>query len=290
MAPNYSNGKNMEQSDLEAFLDFNQMASPAIDKGKGRMPSQTPTITSPSTYFDLPEETHTPMQPSHDYGQYRQQTGLPSANVQSVFSSYNNGFLDTQMFGESSQAGNMMAASAGSDLDSFLSFSQTGDDLVDPSFLLREEQNQPMKYFPGMHQQQAEMAKQMMMKQKQIEAAQEAAAARRTSHSGMDQMRDETISRVMSEMRRNSSMASEPMSPSNSSILPHIARSKKDEDEMDEDERLLNSEEGKKLSSKERRQLRNKVSARAFRSRRKGKNITAYQTNHTNKSRIHWST
>ena len=35
-------------------------------------------------------------------------------------------------------------------------------------------------------------------------------------------------------------------------------------------ERLLASEEGKKLSSKERRQLRNKVSARAFRSRRKG--------------------
>ncbi|KAK8152874.1 hypothetical protein BKA80DRAFT_285400 [Phyllosticta citrichinensis] len=44
---------------------------------------------------------------------------------------------------------------------------------------------------------------------------------------------------------------------------------KKDEEEMDEDERLLASEEGKKLSSKERRQLRNKVSARAFRSRRK---------------------
>ena len=43
------------------------------------------------------------------------------------------------------------------------------------------------------------------------------------------------------------------------------------EEEMDEDERLLASDEGKKLSSKERRQLRNKVSARAFRSRRKGK-------------------
>jgi len=38
---------------------------------------------------------------------------------------------------------------------------------------------------------------------------------------------------------------------------------------MDEDELLLASEEGKKLTSKERRQLRNKVSARAFRSRRK---------------------
>jgi len=44
---------------------------------------------------------------------------------------------------------------------------------------------------------------------------------------------------------------------------------KKEEEDMDEDERLLASEEGKKLSSKERRQLRNKVSARAFRSRRK---------------------
>ncbi|KAK9378182.1 uncharacterized protein V2V93DRAFT_376440 [Kockiozyma suomiensis] len=37
----------------------------------------------------------------------------------------------------------------------------------------------------------------------------------------------------------------------------------------DDDERLLASEEGKKLSSKERRQLRNKVSARHFRLRRK---------------------
>lgn len=41
------------------------------------------------------------------------------------------------------------------------------------------------------------------------------------------------------------------------------------EEELDEDTRLLMSEEGKKLSSKERRQLRNKVSARNFRERRK---------------------
>lgn len=43
----------------------------------------------------------------------------------------------------------------------------------------------------------------------------------------------------------------------------------RDEMDMDEDTRLLLSEEGKKLSSKERRQLRNKVSARNFRERRK---------------------
>lgn len=43
----------------------------------------------------------------------------------------------------------------------------------------------------------------------------------------------------------------------------------RDEMTLDEDTRLLMSEEGKKLSSKERRQLRNKVSARNFRERRK---------------------
>jgi hypothetical protein len=53
--------------------------------------------------------------------------------------------------------------------------------------------------------------------------------------------------------------------------MNHVQRMRKEEEDMDEDERLLASEEGKKLSSKERRQLRNKVSARAFRSRRKGK-------------------
>lgn len=68
-------------------------------------------------------------------------------------------------------------------------------------------------------------------------------------------------------MRQNA-MGSPDDSPSPSS-LPQMAKSKKDEQDMDEDERLLASEEGKKLSSKERRQLRNKVSARAFRSRRK---------------------
>jgi hypothetical protein len=59
----------------------------------------------------------------------------------------------------------------------------------------------------------------------------------------------------------------------NQANLGNLPRAKKEDDEMDEDERLLASEEGKKLSSKERRQLRNKVSARAFRSRRKGQSI-----------------
>lgn len=52
-------------------------------------------------------------------------------------------------------------------------------------------------------------------------------------------------------------------------ISTQVVRAKKDEEEMDEDEKLLASEAGKKLTPQQRRQLRNKVSARNFRARRK---------------------
>lgn len=85
---------------------------------------------------------------------------------------------------------------------------------------------------------------------------------------------DQRIDAVLNKMKPPKVI---PSIPSPGATLPHIARMKKDEEEMDEDERLLASEEGKKLSSKERRQLRNKVSARAFRSRRKGESSTIYE-------------
>lgn len=50
-------------------------------------------------------------------------------------------------------------------------------------------------------------------------------------------------------------------------LLPDLLSLKQAEDE---DEKILASEEGKKLNPRERRQLRNKVSARNFRVRRKG--------------------
>ncbi|RMZ78404.1 hypothetical protein DV738_g3919, partial [Chaetothyriales sp. CBS 135597] len=61
---------------------------------------------------------------------------------------------------------------------------------------------------------------------------------------------EESISRILSQMRQKNDTETE---NSNTSPVPSATL----------------SEEGKKLSSKERRQLRNKVSARAFRSRRK---------------------
>ncbi|MCJ1308487.1 hypothetical protein MMC25_002140 [Agyrium rufum] len=157
------------------------------------------------------------------------------------------------------------------------------------------------RIYPGMHQQRALQAQQ----QKQQQMTQQRAAQRSQQHTApphtqmpmqhpqqqqqqqqqqplpqpkkpagsnrppTDPIVEERISRLLNQMRQNcESSANDPDSPSGSNH-PHMPRSRKDEEDMDEDERLLASEEGKKLSSKERRQLRNKVSARAFRSRRK---------------------
>jgi len=127
-----------------------------------------------------------------------------------------------------------------------------------------------------MHQQAAQMRAQQMAaqrqqmlaaQQKQQREAESQQSQRRKAASPVDAHAEETIARVVNQIRQNSMMHAS-MSPEGQ-LMPTMIKKHKDDEDMDEDERLLNSEEGKKLSSKERRQLRNKVSARAFRSRRK---------------------
>lgn len=141
------------------------------------------------------------------------------------------------------------------------------------------------RLWPGAHQQQAAIAKAQAQAQQQrhervIQRQQTAPqefvqqtprSHRVAAHHPTDPMVEQRISRLLSQMRQGSIASSEDDATAGTNgVLPHIARLRKEEEDMDEDERLLASEEGKKLSSKERRQLRNKVSARAFRSRRKG--------------------
>jgi hypothetical protein len=136
------------------------------------------------------------------------------------------------------------------------------------------------RLWPGMHQQQALAKAQAQQKQQQQliqqqrqstgmgHSRQPSGQRARASHPPADPIVEEKISQLLNSMRQ-SSVGSEDMDHHHD--MSQASRNRKDEEEMDEDERLLASEEGKKLSSKERRQLRNKVSARAFRSRRKGK-------------------
>ena len=157
---------------------------------------------------------------------------------------------------------------------------------VDPNALGGHEvvpaSTQVGRMYPGMHQQQAAMAKAAQQQKhheylRQQHLQQQRRMEEHMHHNGAPHSQtprpsnpavDERISRLLQQMRQSASSPDD--SPSPPSVLPQMAKAKKDEQDMDEDERLLASEEGKKLSSKERRQLRNKVSARAFRSRRKG--------------------
>lgn len=140
------------------------------------------------------------------------------------------------------------------------------------------------RVWPGIHQQQAAMAKaqadnlqkqQALAQQSQKPASQQSRRSNgSSSRPQSDPMVEARISRLLNQMRHSSVASSnddDNATPNASGSSSHSMRMRKDEEDMDEDERLLASEEGKKLSSKERRQLRNKVSARAFRSRRKGK-------------------
>lgn len=144
------------------------------------------------------------------------------------------------------------------------------------------------RVYPGMHQQQAAMARAaQQQKQQQVEIIRQQQQqhqfrqrhaeqlARQTPTQPFqanrpihDPVVEERISRLLQQMRQNT-LGQDHMSTPTPSSLPQMAKLKKEEEDMDDDERLLASEEGKKLTSKERRQLRNKVSARAFRSRRK---------------------
>ena len=162
----------------------------------------------------------------------------------------------------------------------FIDPSAIGSNQTLPQILPTQSTSNVGRLWPGMHQQQAALAKaQAQQKQQQQIIQQQRQAAMggqsragsqrpRASHPPTDPIVEEKISQLLNSMRHNSVSTED-----NDDKSPTLPRSRKDEEEMDEDERLLASEEGKKLSSKERRQLRNKVSARAFRSRRKGKNM-----------------
>ena len=257
--------------------------------------------------------------PSHQYDEHKQQTGIPPgalAHAMPFNQASGMGFGGNQGFamnGEMFAAGQLKAEDTPVDFNTvparnpsemdmeadtignapayFFPPNTNKNEFVDPTALGNQEvvpagpSTQVGRMYPGMHQQQAAMAKaaqqqkqnemirQQQMQQPSVENPQQpqaqpqatANAARPIRHP--DPMIEERISRLLHQMRQNA-MSSSADSPTPS--LPQMNKIRKEEQDMDEDERLLASEEGKKLSSKERRQLRNKVSARAFRSRRKG--------------------
>ena len=291
----------MAPFDLDQYINLDSAVAASPAGSSKALPAPSPNAVVSSTRLQQPPQQQTFSGPSHQYEQYKQQTGLPVGALANTFAlnqpavspfglSPSYGMIPPSdgYFGMNTvepdliDFGTVPEQSLSGDID--MDFSMTNSSFINPASIQdatsQAQPSHPGRVWPGMHQQQAAQAK------AQQQAAQQAALAAQRQRSASissrkasivneresDEVVEESISRLLNRMR-NSSVASsngDDVTTPTASGTSHSGRAKKDEEDMDEDERLLASEEGKKLSSKERRQLRNKVSARAFRSRRKG--------------------
>lgn len=292
---------------LESMLDFSQYddgnyQSPSLSPANGKAPFTRPTTTATTQGTLLPPAQ--PMNgPSHQYDLYKQQTGIvPGALANTLAVNQNN----TQVPGYSSfDIDSYLGIENQFDFNTSPSQNTIGTSEMDmefdspaaePNFFFPEPTVNPNaiggqesslpsppviptqttnvgRMWPGMHQQaalakaQAQQRHQQQIIQQQHQQRQNAQVKQQRPKGAQpsDPIVEQKISQLLNSMRNK------PSSVDGQGNVPllQVPRPRKDEDDMDEDERLLASEEGKKLSSKERRQLRNKVSARAFRSRRK---------------------
>ncbi|OQV00050.1 hypothetical protein CLAIMM_05601 isoform 1 [Cladophialophora immunda] len=294
--------------DYDSFLNIENDFTPATTSPDIKsVPMLTPQSSIPGSATFASSSTPTTFPgPSFQYDRYHQQTGIPIGALASTFNinkanglqyhEGNGGFIMP------TETLNMPL----SDLDEF-DFSRNPADMdfetespnglptmfypdapsgpaqfISPTTLVTQNNtaSTPIKrIYPGMHSQQAAQAKaQQAQKQEQMARQQQhrpqsqkalPGPAPAKTQPAKDPLVEESISKVLNRMRQASAASVSDDDNSPVTGMSNMPRIKKDEDDMDEDERLLASEEGKKLSSKERRQLRNKVSARAFRSRRK---------------------
>ena len=215
--------------------------------------------------------------PSHPYGQHRQHIGLPVGGLANSLANapqptlgyggmggaYRMGSssgipdmtLNDDFFDFGSPATTHKASmSTASDVD--MEFDAAGDlfndidagsGFVDPNMVGGHEDDSPTpvqskvgQLWPGMHKKEA------MEKQKQqISAVQPVTGPsiqkRPTTSKPVDPLVEKSISRILDQMRHNNTSDDQDASPPPSHL--HVSRSKKDEEDMDDDERLLASEE-----------------------------------------------
>ncbi|PFH60113.1 hypothetical protein XA68_11468 [Ophiocordyceps unilateralis] len=276
--------------DLDALLDLSE-----YDNNHYNSPSLSPTPTAKAAAYSSPISVSVPTPglpastpqalsgPSHKYDLYRQQTGfVPGAiaNTMAVNQSINAGYQDFGSLAYLStlsedQVFNFNTSPSQPSMD--LDFEPAADSLfntVNPSNIENDggsslaspasTSGSVGRLWPGAHSQAALAKAQAQQRQPQQRAVAPQKSRVKPPHP-TDPLVEQKIAQVLNSMRATPSAPE----PSGQAVHASLPRSRKEEDDMDEDERLLASEEGKKLSSKERRQLRNKVSARAFRSRRK---------------------
>jgi hypothetical protein len=272
-SPTFSQENSFGSDNIDSFLGFDDsssfLASPSMNNNTRSSFSPSAPSSSSSTPSMSRSNPEFPA-PSHPYGMHLQQTDPLGLDMDGFFG--DQAFM--QLDGETNSAppfffpeqpvttGAEMASSQGISPLMTIDMNRPLKAETTPApTVLRPQPQRGNYYFPGRHQEMYNQNLQAMQSQKL--ARQNAATALKSAPHPQQHVIDSVLASFKASPASNTHRTT-------GDILPHIARMKKEEEDMDEDERLLASEEGKKLSSKERRQLRNKVSARAFRSRRKG--------------------
>ena len=316
---------------LKFESDFTPVSTSPGVKSESMLTPQS-TIPNSATSFATSSTPLTFPGPSFQYDAYHQQTGIPIGALASTFNinkatglqyhEGNGGFVmptetlnmplsNLDEFDFSRNPSDMdFDTESPNDLPTiFYPERSSGPaQFVSPATLVAQNNTSSapiQRIYPGMHSQQAAQAKaQQAQKQEQMARQQQQQQQRPQGqkplpgpsptkvHQVKDPLVEESISKVLNRMRQASVTSPVESDGTTMTGMSNMPRAKKDDEEMDDDERLLASEEGKKLSSKERRQLRNKVSARAFRSRRKGMLSIPITTSKYADSidRIYWAT
>ncbi|KAI1213661.1 uncharacterized protein F4807DRAFT_195642 [Annulohypoxylon truncatum] len=285
----------LDFSEYDAAMQYRSPSASPATHNKQQFARASAMVNTPTT---MPQPQ--PLSgPSHQYDQYKQQTPFVPGALASTLAiqnanqvpGYTLDYMASEMntnedMFDFNSAPSQNANSADMDMDfdsqndaSFYFPEQT----VNPNAIGGESQmtsptvpsqtSNVGRMYPGMHQQaalakaQAQQRQQQHLIQQQQRQNQQVKQHRSKPSMPSDPIVEQKITQLLNSMRSKAGASSS--DGGENSPLMQLPRPKKEEDDMDEDERLLASEEGKKLSSKERRQLRNKVSARAFRSRRK---------------------
>jgi hypothetical protein len=294
------------------FFDFDNGSQPEPRAKPSSSPADPTVFTPPSLHPtpDTKEESQTPSKPTFPYDDHKQTTGLPSNSIPGIGPDYsvpfsNTGLDDVNLMDNYDWQNTFELGPAEPMDTSFFgsnNLSPVEGGFVDPTSITQTQEK--MRVYPGMHSEAAQALQKQMKEQKQQQQQQHLQhqqfqqqrqqpnrphpTAKRPSGQLSGDHQEEVIARVLNGFRQDSqtSNLSYKSDPDHGTPLHHVVRTRKEEDEMDEDEKLLASEEGKRLSSKERRQLRNKVSARAFRSRRKEYITQLENENHAKQQQI----
>ncbi|KAK3900789.1 hypothetical protein C8A05DRAFT_35559 [Staphylotrichum tortipilum] len=304
---------------VDSFVDFSDYDTNNLTFQSPELtPSSSSNLSPPNTLKTEPPSTPSLFPtsqvfsgPSHQYDLHKQQTGIvPGALATTLSMNPPHGFyqeyldfqeqqvlagMDDELFDFNSPLQGTLDASAldlgfqtpPSDSGLYISTTINPNALSGHDDALSASSMPPPpsltatngRLYPGMHQQQAALAraqyqqKQQLLQRQRAQQAQAQAQAQQAKQAAQKSRAPQTSGTIAEQSVQNilNSMRTEVPHYEPIKTLPpmNFPKQKKSESEMDEDEKFLASAEGKKLDPQARRQLRNKVSARAFRGRRK---------------------